>query len=118
MSAAFSGSTPAAAVIMLTMRSELFEAVVTSNQTSQPRRVTVTTVAARAARQRRQAVHAVIAKLANSKVSKPTQVALQWLVTYRSGSLAASPTVHGIMARHAAHAHPPSQPPCRRPGRV
>jgi hypothetical protein len=50
MSAAASGTSPAAAVIALAMRSELVDAVLRSNQTSQPRRVTVTAVAAAAAR--------------------------------------------------------------------
>src|SRR5262249_14868365 len=84
-----------------------------SNQASQPRRVTVTAVAAVAAGERRQAVHEVVAKLTSSRMSNPTQVALQWLATYRSGSLAASPNVHGIMARDAARANAPGQRPRR-----
>jgi hypothetical protein len=113
MSAAASGTSPAAAVIALATRSELVDAVLMSNQTSQPRRVTVTAVAAAAAGWRRQAVHEVTPKLTSSRRSKPTQVALQWVVTYRSGSRAASPSVHGTMATHAARVNPANQAPRR-----
>src|SRR5437899_11252015 len=86
------------------MMSEVVDAVVTSNQASHARRVAVTTVAVQRIRWRRQVAHAITAKLAISSESKPTQVVLQCVATYRSGSVLASMTVHGITATQAPSA--------------